>query len=172
MSKILVVIDMQNDFITGSLGTEEAVKILPRVEEKIKDFKGTVLFTRDTHFDNYLDTAEGKKLPVKHCIKDTFGWQIYDSLEKYCTVKPFDKSTFGSIELAEKLKEMNESEPIEKITLVGVCTDICVISNVMLIKAMLPEVSIVVDESCCAGVTPESHKNAILAMKMCQIEVL
>lgn len=167
---VLVVVDMQKDFIDGVLGTKEAVAILPKVEEKIKNFDGEIIFTRDTHYDNYSETQEGQKLPVPHCIKGTDGWQINESLEKLRTprMKVFDKPTFGSVSLAEYLAA---KEGVEKVELIGLCTDICVISNAMLIKAFLPEVTIQVDASCCAGVTKESHHNALEAMKMCQIEV-
>ena len=171
MSKnVLVVVDMQKDFIDGALGTKEAVAIVSNVEEKIRTFDGEVIFTRDMHFDNYSETQEGKNLPVPHCIKETEGWQIDGKLEQLRTpgMKVFDKLTFGSVELAEYLKENKE---LESVTLIGLCTDICVISNALLIKAFLPEVKITVDEKCCAGVTPESHKNALEAMKMCQIAI-
>jgi nicotinamidase-related amidase len=169
--KVLVVVDMQKDFIDGSLGTKEAVGIVEKVADKIKGFDGEIVFTRDTHFENYLDTQEGKNLPVKHCIKDTEGWQINDQLQTLRTpqMKVFDKLTFGSVELAEYLKAQSDLESVE---LVGLCTDICVISNAMVIKAFLPELPICVDSSCCAGVTPESHLRAIEAMKMCQITIL
>jgi nicotinamidase-related amidase len=170
MKNILVVVDMQKDFIDGALGTKEAVAIVDNVAEKIKSFDGEVVFTRDTHFDNYMETQEGKKLPVPHCIKDTEGWQLDKKLEviKTPNMKIFDKLTFGSVELAEYLKSIKD---LESVTLIGLCTDICVISNALLIKANLPEVKISVIEKCCAGVTPDSHKNAIEAMKMCQIEI-
>lgn len=172
MSKqVLVVVDMQKDFIDGALGTAEAVAILPKVKEKIASFDGEVLFTRDTHFDNYMESQEGKNLPVPHCIKDSEGWQIYDDLQQFITpdTKIFDKYTFGSTELGQYLAGLND---IFGITLIGLCTDICVISNAMIIKASLPEVPITVDSACCAGVTPESHDNALAAMKMCQIQVI
>ncbi len=171
MQKILVVVDMQNDFIDGALGTSEAVAIVPRVEEKIKSFDGKVLFTRDTHFENYMETQEGKNLPVPHCIKGTEGWQIRKELDSLRKTEPIDKLTFGSSELAQMLVSENEKEPIESITFIGLCTDICVISNAFTVKAFLPEVPLTVDASCCAGVTPDSHKNALSAMKICQITV-
>ncbi len=171
MQKILVVVDMQNDFIDGSLGTKEAVEIVPSVKEKIENFDGRVIFTRDTHFDNYLETQEGTLLPVKHCIKDTDGWRIRSELDTLRKTEAVDKPTFGSVVLVKKLVEENEKEPIESVTLIGLCTDICVISNALLIKAFLPEVPIIVDAKCCAGVTPDSHKNALNAMKTCQIKV-
>ena len=171
MQDILIVVDMQNDFIDGALGTEEAVAIVPNVADKIRNFTGRVIFTRDTHGKNYMDTQEGKNLPVPHCIKGTEGWQISPVLQEYCKEEPIDKVTFGSEGLASILKKANENDPIGSITLVGLCTDICVISNALLIKAFLPEVPISVDASCCAGVTPESHQNALAAMKTCQIKI-
>lgn len=170
MQKILVVVDMQNDFIDGALGTAEAVAIVPRVSEKIRDFDGTVLYTRDTHEENYMETQEGKNLPVPHCIRGTEGWEIREELQKE-NADIVDKPTFGSAQLGEKLSKMNAAEEIESITLIGLCTDICVISNAFVIKAFLPETAIIVDASCCAGVTPESHTRALEAMKMCQIKV-
>lgn len=172
MQDILVVVDMQNDFIDGALGTKEAVTIVPKVEEKIRNFKGTVLFTRDTHETWYLDTQEGKKLPIPHCIRDTEGWQIRRELDDLRKTAPIDKETFGSTDLAADLVAMNIDDEIESITFVGLCTDICVISNALLAKAALPEVPITVDASCCAGVTPESHENALKAMEMCQIDIV
>lgn len=172
MQDILVVVDMQNDFIDGALGTKEAVAIVPKVEEKIRNFKGTVLFTRDTHETWYLDTQEGKKLPVPHCIRDTEGWQIRRELDDLRKTEPIDKETFGSTDLAADLVVMNIDDEIGSIIFVGLCTDICVISNALLAKAALPEVPITVDASCCAGVTPESHENALKAMEMCQIDIV
>ncbi len=171
MRKILVVVDMQNDFIDGALGTAEAVAIVPKVAEKIKNFDGTVIYTRDTHEENYMETQEGKNLPVPHCIRNTEGWQIRAELQQV-GAEVVDKPTFGSRALAEKLVEMNREEAIESITLIGLCTDICVISNAFVIKAFLPEMPIIVDAACCAGVTPESHERALEAMKVCQIAVV
>ena len=171
MQDILIVVDMQNDFIDGALGTPEAVAIVPKVAEKIRDFPGAVLFTRDTHEENYLSTQEGRNLPVPHCIRNSEGWAIRPELDALRRTAPIDKPTFGSAELAMLLKEANEKEPITSVTLVGLCTDICAISNAMLIKAFLPEVQVIIDAACCAGVTPESHKNALEAMKVCQIRV-
>lgn len=170
MQNILVVIDMQNDFIDGALGTKEAVGIVAGVKNKIKEFDGKIYFTRDTHFENYLETQEGSKLPVKHCIKDTDGWQISSELLPYAK-EIINKPTFGSYELAELLAQEDKKEKIGSVTLVGLCTDICVISNAMLIKAKLLEAEIIVDSNLCAGVTPSSHQNALEAMKMCQITV-
>ena len=165
---ILIVVDMQNDFISGSLGTAEAQAIVGNVAEKIKSFDGKVIFTRDTHEENYMDTQEGKKLPVSHCIIGTEGWQIHPALTPYAR-EVIDKPTFGSVTLAHLISAMDN---VESITLIGICTDICVISNTMLLKAFMPEVRITVDASCCAGVTPESHKNALEAMKCCQINIV
>ena len=171
MQDILIVVDMQNDFIDGSLGTPEAVAIVPAVAEKIRGFPGTVLFTRDTHGPDYLDTQEGRNLPVVHCIKGSEGWQIRPELAALCKREPIDKPSFGSTRLGELLLEMNREDPIGSVTLIGLCTDICVISNALLIKAFLPEVPVTVDAACCAGVTPDSHENALKAMKICQIGV-
>ena len=172
MREILVVVDMQNDFIDAALGTAEAVAILPRVMEKLKDFDGSVIFTRDTHQSDYLQTQEGRNLPVSHCIRDSEGWQICDALQPYAAqAKVIDKPSFGSVELCEYLCREHRAEPLDKITLIGLCTDICVISNAMLLKAFLPEVEIAVDASCCAGVTPESHTRALDAMRVCQIRI-
>ena len=167
--KVLVVVDMQNDFIDGALGTPEAVKILPYVKELIQNFDGKVLFTRDTHFTDYMDTQEGKNLPVPHCIQGTSGWEIRPELEALRKTETIDKLTFGSSELPDILKK---EEQIESITFLGLCTDICVISNVMITKAFFPEVPVIVDAKGCAGVTPDSHKNALAAMKMCQVTVI
>ncbi len=168
--KLLVVIDMQNDFIDGALGTPEAEAIVENVRLKIEEYKKAgfpVIFTRDTHPEIYMETQEGKKLPVPHCIKGTHGWEITDKLDTAdCII--IDKPTFGSIQLGVYLKGLENTEEIE---LVGLCTDICVISNALLIKAYLPEARISVDSKCCAGVTPESHRNALSSMKMCQIEI-
>ena len=170
--KYLIVVDMQNDFITGSLGTKEAEAILPKVIEKVKNFDGKVIYTKDTHQADYLATQEGKNLPVEHCIEGSWGWMLADELEKLSTGnKVFNKPTFGSVELAKYLVEENEKGAMEEIELCGLCTDICVISNAFVIKANLTEVPVTVDASCCAGVTPESHLNALAAMKMCQVAV-
>ena len=170
---ILIIVDMQNDFIDGALGTPEAVAIVPKVMVKMMNFDGLVLATRDTHGEDYLETQEGKNLPVVHCIKGTHGWEIKDEIQQLLISQPIDKPTFGSEALGKVLKDLNNDvEPIDSITLVGLCTDICVISNAMLLKAFLPEVPIMVDASCCAGVTPESHERALEAMKACQIEII
>ncbi len=170
--KFLIVVDMQNDFIDGALGTKEAVAILPAVKAKIENFDGRVIFTRDTHETDYLSTQEGKNLPVEHCIKGTNGWQINSALDTLRKEEPVDKPTFGSVALGQLLKAYDTyEEKIESITLIGLCTDICVISNAMLIKAFLPETPVTVDAACCAGVTPESHENALNAMAICQIAI-
>ena len=171
MSKYLVVVDMQKDFIDGSLGTKEAQAIVPAVKEKIENFNGDIIFTKDTHGEDYMNTQEGQNLPVPHCIRGTDGWQIRKELDVLRKTEPIDKETFGSTDLAGELVTINEDEEIGSITLVGLCTDICVISNALLIKASLPEVPICVDAACCAGVTPESHENALKAMEMCQIKI-
>lgn len=168
--KVLIVIDMQNDFIDGALGTEEAVNIVDKVKEKIDSYLAagdTVIYTQDTHTEAYLQTQEGQKLPVEHCIKGTPGWEISPRVYvRGCQV--IEKPSFGSIELAELMAEMKEIQSIE---LIGLCTDICVISNAMILKAKMPEIPIVVDSSCCAGATLAGHQNALYAMKTCQIEV-
>ena len=171
MNNILVVVDMQNDFIDGALGTKEAVAIVDNVAKKIREFNGRVLFTRDTHNDDYMQTREGKHLPVPHCIKGSEGWQICKELQDFCGTV-IDKPCFGSMELANILIEENKKQPIDSVCFVGLCTDICVISNAMIVKSALPEIDVVVDAACCAGVTPQSHLNALEAMKMCQIEIV
>ena len=171
MQDLLIVVDMQNDFITGALGTAEAVKIVPRVLELVRDFKGKVLFTRDTHGEDYLETQEGRKLPVPHCIEGTDGWQICPELAPFCGGMSIDKRTFGSSDLGRLLEDLDRENSVKSVTLIGLCTDICVISNALLAKAFLPEAEIIVDASACAGVTPESHKTALAAMKMCQVQV-
>ena len=171
MRDILIVVDMQNDFIDGALGTPEAVAIVPNVKKKIQEFEGVVLFTRDTHESNYLQTQEGRNLPVPHCIRGTDGWQIRKELDELRTTEPIDKVTFGSSQLGPVLSQMNSEEPVGSITFIGLCTDICVISNVMIAKAFLPEVPIIVDAACCAGVSRQSHENALKAMEVCQVQI-
>lgn len=191
--KAIVVIDMQNDFIDGVLGTPEAQAIVPVMVERLREFDSTenlILFTKDTHYENYLETQEGKNLPVPHCIEGTPGWSINKQISSYVdyeshfagyssrTIRKSRilKPTFGSTELGELIRDLTthngENYEIDEVILMGVCTDICVISNAMLIKAYCPELKVTVDASCCAGVTPESHKNALAAMKMCQINVI
>lgn len=170
--KLLIVVDMQNDFVTGSLGTKEAVAIVPNVKKKIEKYLNNgdeVCFTKDIHFKDYLDTQEGKKLPVEHCIIGTNGWEIVDELKKY-EQNVFEKYTFASRNLVESVFYGNSH--FSSIEIVGLCTDICVVSNALLIKAFLPELVIIVDASCCAGVTPEKHKAALETMKSCQIDVI
>ena len=168
MKKLLVVVDMQNDFLTGSLGSQHACAIIPEVKAVIEDCRraGTdIIFTRDTHEENYMSTQEGKKLPVPHCIRGTDGWQIADGLHQGELV--FDKPTFGSVALAEYVREKG----YEDVLLIGVCTDICVISNAFLIKAFLPETKVRIKASTCAGVTMESHERALVSAATCQIEI-
>ncbi len=173
MRNVLVVIDMQNDFIDGALGTSEAVAIVPRVVEKIKAYEPqNIYLTRDTHYENYMETQEGRNLPVEHCIKDTHGWQLRAEIAEAAQGATIvDKPTFGSVELAGKLMVERAQEGLE-IELVGLCTDICVVSNALLFKAAMPEAPIKVDASCCAGVTPEKHRAALETMRSCQIEVV
>lgn len=173
MRKILLVIDMQNDFINGALGTKEAEAIVDRVTEEIGKYPaGDVIATRDTHAENYLETQEGRNLPVVHCVKGTPGWELHPKIANALSgAVILDKPTFGSRELAEKLVMLAELDDLE-ITLVGLCTDICVASNALLIKAFLPETPVRVISDCCAGVTPESHQAALDTMRMCQIEII
>ena len=170
--KVLVVVDMQNDFIDGALGTPEARRIVPAVAEKIKNWTGEVYATQDTHQTDYLTTQEGRNLPVEHCIEGTSGWEIAPAIREAMTgFTCLTKPTFGSRSLAETLAIFNQNKAIEEIVLIGLCTDICVISNAMMLKAFLPEVPVSVDAASCAGVTPQSHQNALEAMKMCQIKI-
>ena len=173
MKKVLVVIDMQNDFIDGALGTAEAVGIVDKVVKKIRNYPADCIYaTRDTHGEDYLETSEGRYLPVKHCIKGTMGWEIRKEVAQTMPqALVIDKPTFGSEELVQRLLEESKGEEIE-IELVGLCTDICVVTNALLLKTKLPETKIKVDAACCAGVTPESHEAALLTMKMCQVEVV
>lgn len=160
---------MQVDFINGALGSNQAKAIVPVVADKVKNFNGRVIFTRDTHLDNYLQTQEGKNLPIPHCIKNTDGWHICDELKQYAKTV-IDKQTFGSMELPKVINEFNEN--VEQIELCGLCTDICVISNAMILKSAFPEAKIIVDATCCAGLTVESHNTALNAMKAAQIEII
>ena len=172
MRKILIVIDMQNDFIDAALGTQEAVGIVEAVKEKIRSYPAAdVIATMDTHGDNYMNTQEGKYLPVPHCIKGTDGWRIHpDIAELLAGAAIYEKQTFGSTAMAADLKAISEKEEIE-LELIGLCTDICVVSNALLLKATMPEVKISVDPACCAGVTPEKHLAALETMRSCQIRV-
>lgn len=173
MRKILLVIDMQNDFIDAALGSREAEAIVDAVKEKIRSYPAeNVIATMDTHEENYMDTQEGRNLPVMHCIRGTHGWRIQaDIAELLRHAKIYEKPSFGSMELAEELKKLSEKEEIE-LELVGLCTDICVVSNTLLLKAAMPEVKISVDAACCAGVTVEKHRAALETMRSCQIHVV
>ena len=173
MRKILIVIDMQNDFIDGALGTAEAVGIVEAVKEKIRSYPPKdVIATMDTHFENYMQTQEGRYLPVSHCVRGTEGWEIRPEIADLLKgAKVYEKPTFGSMQLAEDLKAAAEKEEIE-LELIGLCTDICVVSNALLLKAQMPEVRISVDASCCAGVTPQKHEAALETMRSCQIRVI
>ena len=170
--KVLVVVDMQNDFVFGSLGSENAQNIVKGLVKYVSNFDGKVYFTRDTHKSDYLSTEEGRHLPVVHCIKDTKGHEIIDELQPYAkTATVIDKPTFGSVELAERIKKLSETANIESITLCGVCTDICVISNALLLKAYFPNTPIKVIESLTSGSSEKAHIDAISVMKCTQIEV-
>lgn len=176
MSKTLIVVDMQNDFIDGSLGTKEAQNIVPNVEKKIEEYQSrndTIIFTRDTHYNNYSDTAEGRKLPIPHCIHGTYGWKIGLKVNPY-DYKIVNKISFGYDNWKKIISNLVVGEDTQNFTieLVGLDTDICVISNALIIKALFPEINIVVDASCCAGSTPEKHKAALEVMKSCQIEII
>ena len=172
MKRILLVIDMQNDFIDGALGTPEATAIVDRVAEEIRKYPATdIIATRDTHTADYLDSQEGRNLPVPHCIKGTPGWELHPRIAAVLgSAEVLDKPTFGSVELAKKLYGLSAQDDLD-ITLVGLCTDICVVSNALLIKAFLPETPVRVVAECCAGVTRESHQAALDTMKMCQIQI-
>ena len=170
MKYYLIVVDMQNDFVSGSLGTAEARAIVPAVAAKVKSHDGPVIFTMDTHGEDYPYTQEGRRLPVRHCIKDTWGWRIVQELEGALSgARIVEKPGFGSVALADMLAA--EAEDIASIELIGLCTDICVVSNALLIKAALPEVPMAVDAACCAGVTKEKHLAALETMRSCQIDV-
>lgn len=174
MKKFLIVVDMQKDFVDGALGTAEAVSIVPNVVKKIRDFNGQIFVTYDTHFDNYMDTSEGAFLPVPHCIKGTPGWDLDKDVAAALKEKNYvsvEKRTFGSVDLPGLIERYGKNEPFS-IELIGLCTDICVVSNALLLKANFPEADISVDASSCAGVTPESHNAALTTMKMCQIRIL
>lgn len=171
MKKALLVIDMQNDFIDGALGTQEAEAIVPAVKEKLRTYSVDAIYaTMDTHEPDYLSTQEGRKLPVEHCIRGTAGWQLNPEIAGLIAAGHiYEKPTFGSLSLANDLEKITDLEEIE---IVGLCTDICVVSNALLLKATMPEVRITVDAACCAGVTPEKHKAALETMRSCQIEVI
>lgn len=169
--KILVVVDIQNDFVDGRLGTKEAMKIIPYVKEKIENFDGEVVYTMDTHDENYLHTQEGRNLPLKHCIKGTDGWKIKEGVYKE-NCKIFEKPSFGSVDLVEYIKSIDEKEKIESIEFIGICTDICVVTNVMMIKGHFPEIELIVDSKACSGVSPQSHNSALETMKICQVKIV
>lgn len=174
MKKLLIVVDMQKDFVDGALGTSEAVAIVDNVVKKIENFDGDIIATYDTHPENYMDTQEGKNLPVPHCIKGTDGWALDAKVQAALDKKGFaaiEKPTFGSVDLPEYIKANYNPDEIE-IELIGLCTDICVVSNALLMKANFLETKVSVDASCCAGVTVESHNAALLTMKMCQVNVI
>ena len=172
MKKLLIVVDMQKDFVTGALGSPQAQYIVPFVKSKIDEYKNggfKIIFTRDTHYENYLDTQEGKRLPVIHCIEGADGHSVVDELSTAgCEI--FDKPTFGSLELAKYLADTTND--VEEIELCGLCSDICVVSNALILKAQFPETNVTVDSRCCAGVMEESHRAALLTMKMCQVNVI
>ncbi len=172
MRKLLIVVDMQNDFIDGSLGTREAEAIVDAVKDKIRSYDpADVLATMDTHGADYLRTQEGCRLPVEHCIRGTSGWRIREDIAQLLKEAAiYEKPAFGSVQLACDLAELAKAEELE-IELIGLCTDICVVSNALLIKAFLPETKVTVDAACCAGVTPESHRAALATMRSCQVEV-
>ena len=174
MKHFLIVVDIQNDFVNGALGTKEAESIIAPASEKIKSFDGEIFVTYDTHLKDYLTTAEGKKLPVEHCIKDTDGWQLNGEIQKALNDKKYtavEKLTFGSTELPVLIKDAAGEDNFD-ITLIGLCTDICVVSNALILKANFYDKKIIVDKNCCAGVTVESHNAALTTMQMCQIEVV
>ena len=171
MNKTLVVVDMQNDFIDGSLGTPEAQEIVPKVAEKIRNWDGTIWYTMDTHGENYLNTQEGQILPIKHCIKGTFGWLLQDEVYKALRDKNayiYQKYSFGDYWLPV-VAQMPKTDCVE---FVGVCTDICVVSNALIYKAAFPETKLIVDPACCAGTSPELHEAALKVMQSCQIDIL
>ena len=173
MKRFLIVVDMQKDFVDGALGSEEAVAIVPAVVKKIEEFDGEILATFDTHFENYMQTAEGKNLPVPHCIKGTDGWQLDKAVAAALDKKsytPVEKLTFGSVDLPAMIQKLAQGEEFS-FELIGLCTDICVVSNALLLKASFPEAPIAVDAACCAGVTPEKHEAALETMRSCQIEI-
>lgn len=174
MKKLLIVVDMQKDFVDGALGSKEAVAIVDNVVNKIQTFDGDIIVTYDTHPENYMETQEGKNLPVPHCIKGTDGWKLDTKVQSALdnlSYKTIEKPTFGSTELPEYIKENYNPDEIE-IELIGLCTDICVVSNALLLKANFLETKISVDSKCCAGVTPDTHNAALATMKMCQINVI
>ena len=174
MKKILIVVDMQKDFVDGALGSPEARAIVAPAAEKIRNFDGDIFVTYDTHGKDYAETAEGKNLPVPHCIKGTEGWELNETVREALADREYgevEKGTFGSVDLPALLEQNYDTENLS-LELIGLCTDICVVSNALLLKAHFPEMPIAVDAACCAGVTPESHNAALTTMKMCQIKVI
>ena len=174
MKRFLVVVDTQKDFVDGALGSGDAVAIVPSVVEKIKSFDGEIFVTLDTHFDNYPETAEGKKLPVPHCIKGTEGWQLDKNVTCALSDREYtavEKPTFGSLELPRLIEASADGDDFS-IEIIGLCTDICVVSNALVLKANFPEIPISVDSACCAGVTPQAHEAALATMRSCQIDVI
>lgn len=174
MKKFLVVVDMQNDFVDMALGTKEAEAIVPYTAKKIREFGGEIFVTYDTHFADYMDTAEGRKLPVPHCIKGTEGWKLNPEIEAALEGKGYtavEKNTFGSTKLPSLIEKAADGEEFS-VELCGLCTDICVVSNALLIKASFPEAPISVDKNACAGVTPEAHEAALATMRSCQIDII
>ena len=172
--KALIVVDVQNDFISGALGTAEAQEMLPRLVEKVRHFDGAVFMTQDTHGQDYLQTQEGKKLPIPHCIKGTEGWEfpaVLEALRKEKNAAVYEKPCFGSMRLVEEIAKLCEDGTLESVELVGICTDICVVSNALMLKAALPELPLYVDAACCAGVTVQKHEAALDVMESCQIIV-
>ena len=171
MKRYLIVTDMQKDFVDGALGSKEAVSIVPAVCEKVRSFEGDIIATLDTHGEDYLDTREGRFLPVKHCIKGTEGWELDKNVRQALSEREhmlLEKGTFGSVDLPPLLEKMSGKEKFE-VCVIGLCTDICVVSNAMLIKANFPEADVYVDAKCCAGVSPETHRAALATMKCCQM---
>ena len=177
--KIVIIVDVQRDFITGSLGTPEAQAMIPKLVDKINHSSDNTyfIFTKDTHYENYLETAEGKKLPVEHCIKGTKGWEIPEELTEHFANSPLviEKQTFGSYALIKKIEEIidiNEDDKLEEIEICGLVSDICVITNALLLKTSFPAFNIIINSNCCAGTTPEAHEAALAVMRSCQIEVI
>lgn len=181
MADLLIVVDMQNDFIDGSLGTKEAQAIIPKVINRCEDYYDdryhNIVFTKDTHFPNYLETYEGRHLPIKHCIKGTLGWEIPNYLEDFIrsnNENVVEKYTFAYMNWPQIISKIQDEEydTIYNIELCGLCTDICVISNALVLRGLYQDMNIIVDSNCCAGTTPERHKAALEVMKSCQIEVI
>ncbi len=174
MKKILILIDIQKDFVDGALGTKEALAMIPAAVEKIRSFDGDIFVTFDTHYDDYMQTSEGKKLPVPHCIRETEGWELHPAIKEALAGKKYtavEKPTFGSVQLPQIIRVLSDGGPVS-FTVIGLCTDICVVSNALLLKAHYPETAIAVDAACCAGVTPAAHEAALATMRSCQIDIL